>query len=71
MSHGQSNAAADCRFVTLIPLPDHFECAATSSLLSKYHSPGTDSIQTDLGSVLVNFAMHQKAGADTVVITRQ
>jgi hypothetical protein len=35
----------------VIPLPDHFECAAMSSLLSKYHSPEADSIQIDLGSV--------------------
>jgi hypothetical protein len=36
----------------LIPLPDHFEYAATPSPLSNYRSPGLDSIQTDLGSVL-------------------
>jgi hypothetical protein len=35
----------------LIPLPDHFECATGSSPLSKYRLPGSDSIQTDLGSV--------------------
>jgi hypothetical protein len=35
----------------LIPLPDHFEYAATPSPLSNYRSPGLDSIQTDLGSV--------------------
>jgi hypothetical protein len=35
----------------LIPLPDHFECATASSPLSKHRSPGSDSIQTDLGSV--------------------
>jgi hypothetical protein len=36
----------------LIPLPDHFECATASSPLSKHRSPGSDSIQIDLGSVL-------------------
>src|ERR1700688_40969 len=35
----------------LRPLPDHFECATASSPLSKHRSPGSDSIQTDLGSV--------------------
>jgi hypothetical protein len=35
----------------LIPLPDHFEYAATPSPLSNYRSPGLDSIQADLGSV--------------------
>jgi hypothetical protein len=35
----------------IIPLPDHFECATASSPLSKHRSPGSDSIQTDLGSV--------------------
>src|SRR5271170_8018492 len=29
----------------VIPLPDHFECATTSSPLSKHRSPGSDSIQ--------------------------
>jgi hypothetical protein len=38
--------------IGLIPLPDHFECATASSPLSKHRSPGSDSIQTDLGSVL-------------------
>jgi hypothetical protein len=37
---------------SLIPLPDHFEYAATPSPLSNYRSPGLESIQTDLGSVL-------------------
>ncbi len=37
--------------IGLIPLPDHFECATASSPLSKHRSPGSDSIQTDLGSV--------------------
>jgi hypothetical protein len=36
---------------TLIPLPDHFECATASSPLPNHRSPGSDSIQTDLGSV--------------------
>jgi hypothetical protein len=35
----------------LIPLPDHFECATASLPLSNYRLPGSDSIQTDLGSV--------------------
>ena len=35
----------------LIPLPDHFECATALSPLPKHRSPGSDSIQTDLGSV--------------------
>jgi hypothetical protein len=35
----------------LIPLPDHFECATASSPLPKHRPPGSDSIQTDLGSV--------------------
>src|ERR1700690_2619462 len=34
-----------------IPLPDHFEWATASSPLSRHRSPGSDSIQTDLGSV--------------------
>jgi ubiquinone/menaquinone biosynthesis C-methylase UbiE len=37
--------------VDVIPLPDHFECATASSPLSKHRSPGSDSIQIDLGSV--------------------
>jgi hypothetical protein len=39
---------------SLIPLPDHFEYAATPSPLSNYRSPGLDSIQTDLGSAWRN-----------------
>src|SRR6202140_4749689 len=35
----------------LSPLPDYFEWATGSSPLSKHRSPGSDSIQTDLGSV--------------------
>jgi len=35
----------------LIPLPDHFEWATASSPLARHRSPGSDSIQTDLGSV--------------------
>ena len=38
----------------IIPLPDHFECATGSSPLSKYRLPGSDSIQTDLGSVSIS-----------------
>ena len=38
---------------SVIPLPDHFEHAATPSPLFNYRSPGLDSIQTDLGSVSV------------------
>jgi hypothetical protein len=40
------------KLVGQIALPDHFECATASSPLSKHRSPGSDSIQTDLGSVL-------------------
>ena len=47
------------RFV--IPLPDHFEWATASSPLSRHRSPGSDSIQADLGSVLTYGITHALA----------
>jgi hypothetical protein len=49
--HGTDVLAPDRPLFDVIPLPDHFECATASSPLSKHRSPGSDSIQTDLGSV--------------------
>jgi tripartite-type tricarboxylate transporter receptor subunit TctC len=49
----------------MIPLPDHFEWATASSPLSRHRSRGPDSIQTDLGSVLV-VGFPAGGGADIV-----
>jgi hypothetical protein len=48
---GSTSCSAPPPIRSLIPLPDHFECATASSPLSKHRSPGSDSIQIDLGSV--------------------
>jgi hypothetical protein len=52
---------------TLIPLPDHFECATASSPLSKHRSPGSDSIQTDRATL--DHGSHPQTPATETVLS--